>query len=150
MEIPEGTRHHTVSLDELRVEGPVQAFELWTQTDLGVIDDGLSIDVPARDSRVIILRPVRDRPYLVASNRHVSQGATDLHDPTWDGATLAWAQDLVAGFAHTVYIDPAGRTSPPGVQASGGATALVREFGTLIAIDIEPAQSGSEQITLLF
>ncbi|MFC1888664.1 alpha-galactosidase [Thermodesulfobacteriota bacterium] len=151
-EIPEGTRHHDIQLSDLELNGPFHAFEFWTQSDLGVIDDVLEIDVPARDCRVVVLRPVQERPYLLSSNRHVSQGGTDLHDPAWNPAsgTLAWSQDLVLGFEHTVYVDPGDLPGPPSVSASVGALASTRAFGDLWAVDIIPASTGPSTITLSF
>lgn len=151
-EIPEGERHHAIDLANLELTGPFHAFEFWTQTDLGVIDDLLEIDVPARDCRVVILRPVEDRPYLVASNRHVSQGGTDLHDPAWEPSTavLSWTQDLVRGFYHTVYIDPAGNAGAPNVSVDGDAIAAVRAAGDLWAVDLVPGRTGAVRVTLQF
>ena len=151
-EIPEGTRHHEIRLSDLGLEGPVRAFEFWTQSDLGTIDDKVVVDVPPRDCRVVILRPVQDRPYLVASNRHVSQGGTDLHDPAWNpaGRTLTWSQDLVRGFPHTVYADPRGFDATPQVTASQGATASVRAHGDLWAVDIAADVTATATLTLRF
>ncbi|MCZ7583097.1 MAG: alpha-galactosidase [Deltaproteobacteria bacterium] len=150
VEIPEGTRHHEIALADLGLAGDYRAFEFWTQTDLGYVDDGLvEVDVPARDSRVVVLRPVKDRPYLVASNRHVSQGGTDLHDPFWTGSALTWTQSLVQGFDHTVYVDPVGEPGTPSVSVTAGA-ASVRAFGDLWAIDVTPAETGDATVTLTF
>jgi len=152
IEIAEGARRHAIDLDDLELTGSFHAFEFWTQTDLGVIDDVLEIDVPARDCRVVILRPVKDRPYLVASNRHVSQGGTDLSDPAWEPASamLSWTQNLVCGFAHTVYIDPAGETRAPSVAVDGDATAAVRAAGSLWAVDLVPGRTGAVRVNLQF
>ncbi len=152
VEIPEGTRHHVVRLSDLELDGRFHAFEFWTQTDLGIVDEAVEIDVPARDCRVVVLRPARERPYLVSSNRHVSQGGTDLHDPAWDptSGSLTWSQDLVLGFDHTVYLDPGPMSGPPSVSASGGALASSRAFGDLWAVDITPATTGPSTVTLSF
>jgi len=152
MEIPEDTRHHVLQLSDLELDGPFHAFEFWTQTDLGRIDDQVEIHVPARDCRVLVLRPVQDRPYLVSSNRHVSQGSTDLHAPVWDPASgsLSWSQDLVLDFEHTVYVDPGPVSGSPTASASGGASASSRAFGDLWAVDIVPASTGPSTVTLSF
>jgi len=151
-EIPEGTRRHAVRLSDLELEGPFHAFEFWTQTDLGIVDEVVEIDVPPRDCRVVVLRPAQERPYLVSSNRHVSQGGTDLHDSAWDptSGSLTWSQDLVLGFDHTVYIDPGPMSGSPSASASGGALASSRAFGDLWAVDIIPATTGPSTVTLLF
>jgi Melibiase len=152
VEIAEGTRFHEIALSDLELEGPFHAFEFWTQTDLGIVTEVVEMEVPARDSRVVILRPVQDRPYIVASNRHVSQGGTDLHNPAWNEGqgTLAWEQDLIEGFEHRVYIDPAGKSVTPTASATNGATATVSVFGDLWAVDIEPASTGSVTVSVTF
>lgn len=149
-EIPETTRRHDLLLADLGLSGRFYAFEFWTQTDVGVVDEFILWDVPPRDCRVIILRPMQDRPFLVASNRHVSQGGTDLHDPVWRERTLSWTQDLVAGFAHTVYIHPAGETKEPSVANDGDAEIIVRPAGDLIAIDMTTTLTGPVRISLEF
>ena len=151
-EIPEETRRHSILLSDLELTGPYRAFEYWTQTDLGVVTSTVEIDVPARDSRVIVLRPVQDRPYLVSSNRHVSQGGVDLSAPSWNPAKreLSWNQELVLGFEHTVYVDPAGIAAQPTVTTTGSAGANVRVDGELWAVEITPTGTGSAKITLAF
>jgi Melibiase len=151
-EIQEGTRHHVIALSDLELEGPFHAFEFWTQSDLGVINNNVEIDVPARDSRVIILRPVQDRPYLLSSNRHVSQGGVDLHDPNWDSqsGTLSWTQDIVTGFEHQVYVAPSGFEVVPVVSISDGSEVSLRNDGNLWVIEIVPAATGTVNISLIF
>lgn len=150
--IPEGTRHHSLRLSDLELEGPFHAFEFWAQSDLGVIDDHVEIEVPDRDCRVVVLRPVRERPYLLSSNRHVSQGGTDLHDAAWDPdqGILTWTQDLVLGFDHTVYVDPTDWPGPPSASVTGGALASTRSFGDLWAVDLVAASTGQATINLSF
>lgn len=150
--VPEGPRRHHVALTDLSLSGPHRAFELWTQSDLGVVSDAIELDVPPRDSRVVILRPVLPRPYLVASNRHVSQGATDLSEPRWDepARTLSWAQALVQGFAHTTYLDAAGLATTPTVSASDGSSAEIRRIGELWAIDLRSPRTGSVDVRVRF
>lgn len=152
-DLPETVRHHEVALADLGLEGTFRAFEFWTGTDLGVLHDGVvTMDVPARDCRVIGLRPVRDRPYLLASNRHVSQGGTDLHGPAWDAAkkTLTWDQDLVQGFPHVVHIDPAGWQEVPAATATQNAQVKVAASGDLLEVTITPSVTDSSHLTLDF
>ena len=151
--IPEADREFEVRLSDLGLNGRYRAFEFWTGEDLGIREDGVvRMSVPARDCRILVLRPVRDRPYFLASNRHVSQGGTDLHDPLWDAnqKTLSWDQDLVNEFDHLVRIDPAGLPGLPAAEATGDAQATVTLSGDLLEIRIVPSASGSCRISLTF
>jgi hypothetical protein len=149
--IPEETRRHIIDLSALGIDGRRRAFELWTQSDLGVVDRSMTVEVPPRDSRVVVLRRIRDRPYLVASNRHVSQGATDLYAETWDErlGTLSWGQDVVFGFESAVHIDPHDRTSTPSVTSEGGAVEVQRS-GALWTVRLRPARTGRIEVRASF
>lgn len=63
---------------------PCLAYELWTQRFLGAFDATGSIEVPARDAAVVALRPRTGAPQLLGTNRHITQGATDLGPISWD------------------------------------------------------------------
>lgn len=151
--LAEEPREHEVRLADLGLHGPYHAYEYWTQTDLGVlVDDTVRLTVPPRDVRVVVLRPARGRPYVVTSNRHVSQGGVDVHDPVWsdDAATLTWIQDVVAGFPHTIRVAPASQETPPFATVTGPAEAVVRRDGALWAVDLTAEETGWAEVVLSF
>jgi hypothetical protein len=124
----------------------------WTDTDLGVIDEQITLDVPARDSRVVILRPYQDRPYTLQSNRHVSQGATDIEDASWNAETqrLSWTQKVVKGFEHRVRVDASGFMTTPTLAVDGQENGRLEEFGELWSIELNAFENGSIKPNLTF
>jgi len=82
------------SADELGLPpsptGRYVAFDYWAGRFVGPIGpasaDGtlLTIDVPAGACRVLAVRPLLDRPLLLSTSRHVSQGIVDVMEEDWD------------------------------------------------------------------
>jgi alpha-galactosidase len=61
------------------------AFEFWTQKYLGVVRGVLAFDsVPAHGVRLVALRPVLDRPFVMGTSLHVTQGGVELRKQNWD------------------------------------------------------------------
>ena len=77
--LPDGPRAHAVTCD-----GECLVWELWTEAFLGMKSGAFTVEVPARDSRVLALRTPTGAPQLLGTNRHVTMGATDLGPMAWD------------------------------------------------------------------
>ncbi|MFN0135082.1 MAG: NPCBM/NEW2 domain-containing protein [Phycisphaerae bacterium] len=54
-------------------------WDFWGQTYLGAWRDGLFIDVPPADVRVLTLMAEDSGPVALSTNRHITQGWVDLH-----------------------------------------------------------------------
>lgn len=95
-------------------------FDFWGGVYLGAWQGGVFVDVPASDVVVLTLVPASDRPALVSTDRHITQGWVDLKDigsaRTDGGWTLSGRSRAMAGDPYTL---TAG--FPPG----GPGTALV-------------------------
>jgi alpha-galactosidase len=74
---------------ELRVALPPgrwHAFELWEARYWGAHEDELTLpDTPAHGVRLLALRKALRRPQLLGTTFHVSLGAREIEDATWDG-----------------------------------------------------------------
>jgi len=89
IEDPEVGRTHTIPLSELGLQGPVLAWEFWTESFVGRIEDSLTVDVPSHDSRVVALRTDTGEPQFLGWNRELRMGATVLEAAVWDASTGA-------------------------------------------------------------
>ncbi len=70
--------------------GPWHAVELWDGRYLGCVSGALRFRlVAAHACKLVILRPQRDTPWLVASTAHVSGGALDVSSIAYDAAARA-------------------------------------------------------------
>jgi hypothetical protein len=128
--IPEEARDYNIDLESLGINGRYWGFEYWSRTPLGEVEGDLLRNIPARDCRLLILRPLEDQPQVVSSNRHILQGATDLTDIVWDAesSSLRWRQKVVKGFPHRVRVT---RFGFPGLEAEvtqGDAVAGLRQL----------------------
>jgi hypothetical protein len=73
---------------DLPVAGPRVAFEFWTQEFLGVVEGRLGLgEIPPHGVRVIALRQALDRPFVMGTDVHLTQGGVELSQRTWDAAS---------------------------------------------------------------
>lgn len=84
----QATKGKSVTLAQLGMtKGKYHAFDFWKQKYLGVVDSKVAFDALAEGHcQVIALRPVLDRPQVLGTERHISQGAYDLDAVKWDAS----------------------------------------------------------------
>ena len=118
-------------------------YDFWAGRYLGMIKDLLQVEVPPEGVRLLGLRYAEQRPMLVASNRHYTQGALDHRALTWsyDTQTLSGRFEGVEGFPYTLtfHIPEAYRLK--GVDCSEAITGQREENGTL-SLSFSPTATG--------
>lgn len=74
-------------------------FDFWANAPVEPFSGTIAVDVPAGSCRVIAVRPILDRPFVLSTNRHISQGIVDIIEERWDDAskTLSGRSRVVAG-----------------------------------------------------
>ncbi|HET7746450.1 MAG TPA: NPCBM/NEW2 domain-containing protein [Vicinamibacteria bacterium] len=81
--------------------GAYHVYDFWSGTYLGAWEQGVFVDVPPADVRVLTLVRATDRPVLLSTSRHITQGWIDLLDLRQGGdahrPTMAGRSRLVAG-----------------------------------------------------
>ncbi len=78
--------------------GKYLLFDVWARQFLGVTAAPIALAVPASGCRLISWWPCADRPALLGSSRHLTQGADDLLAARWDPATGTWSgRSLLVG-----------------------------------------------------
>jgi alpha-galactosidase len=118
-----GTREKMVTVDDLGLEPGKEylVYEFWSEDYIGVISDKLIFDEidPAFNCQLFCIRAKTDHPQVLATDRHISCGATDLIDVSWQENTLGGKSHIVAGDEYTIVIyEPEGYESS-GLHASG-------------------------------
>ncbi len=75
------------------------AFDFWADKFVPPFRETLTAELPAASCRVLAVRPVADRPQLLSTSRHVTQGIVDVLDENWDAAsrTLSGTSRVVGG-----------------------------------------------------
>jgi alpha-galactosidase len=85
------TQAKSISMAQVGVTaGKYHAFDFWRQKYLGIVDSKLKFDsLSEGHCQVISLRPVQDRPQVLGTERHVSQGAFELDAVKWEDNNLS-------------------------------------------------------------
>ena len=74
-------------------------FDYW-DNQFGMIEgDALKSDVDPASCRILAVRPVADRPQLISTSRHITQGVIDVAEESWDAGnkTLNGVSRVVGG-----------------------------------------------------
>ncbi len=86
------TQKITVNLDQLDLPpsatGKYVGYEYWSQTFVGPFNDKIEMDIEPGACKVIAVRPMLDRPFLISTSRHITQGMVDVVKENWDATTL--------------------------------------------------------------
>jgi hypothetical protein len=74
-------------------------YEFWSHKFLGVRKEFIELPVEPHTNVLLAVHPRSDRPQLLSTDRHVSQGGVELVDMAWNPqrAELVCTFDLVAG-----------------------------------------------------
>ncbi len=104
LNLSEEERTVTLSLkDDLYLKaGRYHTFEFWSGEYRGLVDDTVSVTLPAHATAVLRLTKDEGVPTVVGTSRHITCGAPDLLDVRFDGGILSGRSLVVAGDAYTV------------------------------------------------
>jgi alpha-galactosidase len=147
--MPEETRSYLVPC-----EGECLAYEFWSGEFLGRQTGPFSVSVEPRRSKLIALRTPGATPQLLGSNRHVTQGASDMGPLAWDDATRTLSGTLTgaagtadAPFAHELALwAPAGFTAAAATVDMIAAPQLAQQ-GEVVRLGFSlPADATGKQI----
>ncbi|MDO5310113.1 MAG: alpha-galactosidase [Planctomycetia bacterium] len=131
--------------------GAYVGYEFWTQTPLGVEKERFQINVPPHAVRLLAISPAIDRPQFLSSDRHLTQGAVDLQDCSWNDndLTLNVKIALVANHTTVAKFNLPANFQLEGVQAD--AVDVSSELdGATLAVALRAQESGVYQCALKF
>ena len=79
--------------------GAYVGFDYWADKFVPPFTGPLKTDLPPSSCKVIALKPLLDRPVLVGTSRHVTQGIVDIMEEDWNSKTavLSGKSKVVAG-----------------------------------------------------
>jgi hypothetical protein len=136
------------------------AFDFWSNAFLEPFKDTLNLHVPAAACRVLAVRPLLARPFLISTSRHVSQGILEVKRENWDAGdrTLAGTSAVVADDAYELRVvasapapgwllDKARVSSD---DEAAGVTIAASDTNGLVRIAIRSALSRDVKWTLHF
>jgi hypothetical protein len=135
----------TVSFGEdlgLDTEKKYLIFDFWSQELLGIFKDKIQVSVPIHGTRALVIRPLSDRPQLLATSRHIS-GAFSIKDLAWDSSkfALSGTSQTVPDAPYSLFI-----YIPPGVTLSKvDANALNLSYNITTNRMLEVSFKGQEE-----
>ncbi|HOX28261.1 MAG TPA: hypothetical protein PLQ76_03805, partial [bacterium] len=102
-------------------------FDFWNNKFIAPFKE-IDFHAPKGDCLIIAVRPVSDRPQVISTNRHITQGIVDLRNEKWTERTLSGESDIIGGERYEIrVIAPEGNKTrrlkkvtvgSPGVEAS--------------------------------
>lgn len=106
-------------------DGEQIAFDLWSNSLTPPFKGRLTQTLRPQSCAVLAVRPVLDRPQLISTSRHITQGIVDVEQERWDAKTRT-----LSGVSQTVANDPyelrvltyTGTGAPLGAVASAAIT----------------------------
>ena len=86
-------------------------FDFWNDSIVPSFRGRLATDIPADDCRVLAVRELVDRPFVISTSRHVASPVFDIRDERWDAAskTLSGVSHVVPGERYELRIVAGGR-----------------------------------------
>jgi len=107
-DIPDEARTIEVDLEEAGLDPSATylAYEFWQEEFIGSVTGELSLEVPARTPRVVLLHEPLDRPQFLGTNRHVLGGVKVIQSIAWNQSEkmLTGAQEGSIGTEHAPFL----------------------------------------------
>lgn len=127
----------SASAGELGLPGGAgfDAYEFWTKKPMGKISLPISVRVPARGARVVVLRPASPVPQILGTDRHVAQTGFEFKSANWNSAenSLDGEISLVRDFPMEVAVSVPGGYEFEKVEAEGAECSAKLSEGCIAA-----------------
>ncbi len=141
----------TVALAEdlgLDPERDYIVFDFWDQKLKEVARKKVTASIPAHGTDVLVIRPVLERPQLLATSRHIT-GAVSIQKLDWDEnrSTLSGVSEIVPGASYSIFVHvPEGMTASK-VEADAEILFHTSEAGVLeVKFSGQPPAEGQNSI----
>jgi len=95
----EAEETHLMPLADLGLDPTKEylVFDFWSQRPLGRFRGAIGLRIAPASGPAFAIHPVGDRPFIVATDRHVTMGASELANRKWDAKSRTLSADFVAG-----------------------------------------------------
>jgi hypothetical protein len=136
------------------------AFDYWANAMIPPFKGSLAAKLPKHTCQVLAIREVTDRPAVLSTSRHITQGVVDIVSETWDPAarTLAGTSKVVAGDPYELRVlttSSAGAWKPVAAEVSeadraAGVSVSMKAAGDLCRVTINSATSRDVKWKVIF
>lgn len=142
----------TVGFRDLGLSGDQLVWEFWTRRLISVRDGSFEAEaLPAGGTRTYAIRPRLNRPQILSTSRHISQGGADLERVTWSPSsrTLAGRSRVVNGDEYVVVVHvPEGYVLRRASVA--GYAAATRTDDRILQVACTPSATGAVDWVMQF
>jgi hypothetical protein len=127
-------------------------YEFWSRKLLGAGKGAVDLPLEPRSNLLLAVHPRLERPQLLSTDRHVSQGGVELADMTWKAAgELTCTFNMVAGDALTAYFHVPPKFALVAASAEGATVETAPAAASpLLAVTLRRASSGRAVLRLKF
>lgn len=146
-----------VSADELGIDGSKEyiAYEFWTEKVIptNTIENHiLSIVVPPRAVRIVLLQERVNFPQWIGSNRHIAQNGMEFIDYRWDNKEnkIIGIIKLIEGFSLTMRINVPNNFSLKKLNITNLECTIKNESENVISITLLSSRSIEEPFQIIF
>lgn len=141
-------------LDRLGLDAKTNysAFDYWSNAPVPPIQGRLKITVPPQSCRVIAVRSRENRPLLISTSRHVTQGMLDVLEERWEetSLTLHGRSQVIAGNAYELRLAQPQQEVPWSMDTAEAVaetnetslSVVSKVEGELVRITFDPKFSG--------
>ena len=147
MNLAEDTTVRDISFrDGLRLEdGKYLVYDYFRDEFLGIASEGMEITLEPYETRVLCFRPLLDRPQIVSTSRHMSQGVAELLAVEWNNNSLNVKAELVKGdeYKLTLYL-------PSGYMPTECTNGALCVNGNIATLTFTPVENGEYDFTIKF
>ena len=130
----------------LGADRPHHIYDFWRGDYLGCRENGYAVDVPPAACRVITLVKAEQRPQLISTDRHITQGWIDLLEWDYDAQSMTYSgkSALIGGdpLTLTFALPPSGTTFSIKSAATNGAEAAVENHNGWAQVRLRADQTG--------
>ena len=148
-------RTFDVALDGLGLDPSKRytAFEFWSGSWEGVVAGGLGCEIPMRTVRLFALWEAQEHPQFVGDDRHITQGAVELVDLSWNAAAKTYTLGVkaIGGFPFTYFVRvPDGFEFKRASTSADAKVEVVTRPDGLLAVTVSSSESRDVSAVLQF
>ncbi len=102
----ETAEERTVKFDEdLHLEnGKYLVYDFYRDEFMGIMEGKAELEFVPYEARILSFRPYKGIPQVVSTSRHITQGAAEIKEMSFNDNTLKITSDLVANDSYTVSV----------------------------------------------
>ncbi len=98
----ESVRKLSLTEDLHLEEGTYLVYDFFRDAFLGKVTDSIELDFVPFEARILSVRKCTDKPQIISTSRHITQGAAEIKDMQTDDSTISITAELVANDRYTV------------------------------------------------